>query len=910
MQHIYFNQKSFMLLMLIYYLILSQCHAYKHDSETSLGTYMTVAPESTDAPAGDEVQLQCELNLPPEKVEFHFRPQNSTINDRDRIIDIQKMTSYNITTKDRLSKLHVYVNQKTVGDYRCVAWFGASAHASTSAKLRLASISLEDRDTRKPLISLKIAPRNSIILRCGNVTSSPDPVWSYYKDDILLPTSNQVQSKYGGYILKNLTDKDSGIYSCSAMNTVAGTEIKLPQRYSITVTPTSRSAPSFLLEPLSSFAVKPGENVLLECSAVSNPVFKATWSRPDKNLNLNDDRISIMGYGLQINNVKMEDEGTYICRLDNGENSVKIHTIKLNILQMPEIQEGPKTSLTNESESLELQCHATGSPTPDIYWMINGENVQFDPLIKQEGAKLIISSVEKRHAGIVQCFARNEVGEVNEGALLQVNPKQIDGEGKPIPLGRMPHKSKSRNNNNRMHNGKRKNKGPNLPNIAKPNITRLNDEAVMVKWSVMQQTSMEGSLPIQFFKVQYILIPQEVQQRKNEDWITLSEDIPPHLRSYEIHNLKPDNHYKFRISAVYSNNDNKQSPIRRFHLKRIKQNSKNNLPIPTEIHIESISETEVKVKWSIPEAIHHQHYSFGGFYISYRPTTSADDYLVVSCEGSHKRHHNIKFLEPGTNYEFKIQSFSAMAASEFSSIVTGRTLRTTVPPYTTPPTIKSVKTDIKSQNPTSFLPLIIIGGCALLVLILILVFIALKKRRDIVNNQHEEQESKSNPNHIQVDSVTNGRRSPILRNNRHLNGILRINITPNPLTDEKNDVNALGIPIIPPTTHQQLPPLGPHRKTLERNIRNNHHNQMPNGIIESTKTMIDGDLGVSARSASIRRQPFINGSNNSINNSSPRIIRSHQRVQRSPMLTRTASKRRGDIEQSTASLNSVNSIEV
>jgi hypothetical protein len=195
----------------------------------------------------------------------------------------------------------------------------------------------------------------------------------------------------------------------------------------------------------------------------------------------------------------------------------------------------------------------------------------------------------------------------------------------------------------------------------------------MVKWSVLQQTSIEGSLPIQFFKVQYILIPQEVPQRKSDDWITLSEDIPPHLRSYEIHNLKPDNHYKFRISAVYSNNDNKQSPIRRFHLKRIKQSGKSNLPIPTDIHIEPASETEVKVKWSIPEAMPH-HYSFGGFYISYRPAISADDYLVVSCEGPHKRHHNIKFLEPGTVYEFKIQSFSAMAASEFSSIVTGRTL--------------------------------------------------------------------------------------------------------------------------------------------------------------------------------------------------------------------------------------------
>lgn len=137
--------------------------------------------------------------------------------------------------------------------------------------------------------------------------------------------------------------------------------------------------------------------------------------------------------------------------------------MKLNVLQMPDIIEAPRTSLTNESDRLELHCRASGSPAPEIYWMINGENTRFDSLVTSQGSRLVIRSVEKRHAGIVQCFARNEVGEVNEGALLQVNPKQIDGEGKPIPLG-MPQKSRSRNNN-RTPNERRKNKGRKLNGI-------------------------------------------------------------------------------------------------------------------------------------------------------------------------------------------------------------------------------------------------------------------------------------------------------------------------------------------------------------------------------------------------------------------------------------------------------------
>lgn len=158
---------------------------------------------------------------------------------------------------------------------------------------------------------------------------------------------------------------------------------------------------------------------------------------------------------------------------------------------------------------------------------------------------------------------------------------------------------------------------------------------------------------------------------ENEDWTTLNEDIPPHLRSYEIHNLKLHSHYKFRISAVYANNDNKQSPAQKFHLKRVEQSTKASLPVPTDVQVSPVSETEVAVRWSIPENYKN---NFGGFYISYRPTTSADEYSIVSAEGAHKRHVVVKHLEIGMNYEFKIQSFTALTASEFSAIVMGRTL--------------------------------------------------------------------------------------------------------------------------------------------------------------------------------------------------------------------------------------------
>lgn len=277
-----------------------------------------------------------------------------------------------------------------------------------------------------------------------------------HRNDELLPQENIIQSKNGGYILSNVTANDTGIYSCSAVNTVTSTEIRLAQRYSIIVAATPRSPPTFLLQQATEFSARPGDEIILECPGISNPVSKATWSRPDNSLDLSSDHMTIYGYGLHIRNVRIDDEGTYICRLDNGD--VKIHTMRLNVLQLPQIIETPRNSLTNESDRLELNCRAVGSPEPQIYWIINGEDTRFDPLISIQGTRLIISSVEKRHAGIVQCFARNEVGEVNEGALLQVNPKQIDGEGKPIPLG-IPHKTSRTKHSHRVTHERKRSKG-------------------------------------------------------------------------------------------------------------------------------------------------------------------------------------------------------------------------------------------------------------------------------------------------------------------------------------------------------------------------------------------------------------------------------------------------------------------
>ncbi|KXJ80447.1 hypothetical protein RP20_CCG024740 [Aedes albopictus] len=859
-------------------------------STKSLGVYMIRSPESTTAPAGDEVLFECELNLIPERLEWRFRPQDAA-GSRDDYVYLSR-NGHNVTTVEGNSKLHVYVNSKTIGEYQCVAWFGASAIASIPARLTLASISLESsissgsssssssgsnygssygslrssssslsdtphngRTDRVPSVMrrvmspiqqqhLKISPGNSIIIKCGDVVSNPPAIWSYYKDEMAIPT-NVPQLPTGGLILSQITPQDSGTYRCSAINSITGNELKMPQKTTILVEYTARSAPKAIYRP-QNVSVTPGATALLECPGVAYPVPRASWFRRDGQAL--GDRSQVLPYGLQLTEVTADDQGEYVCRLDNGVEPSLIHTVKLTVLEAPRIVEPPRSTLTNESESLELECIAKGSPTPDIYWMINGDYTKWDRLIKSNGSKLFIKSVEKKHAGIVQCFARNEVGEVSESNLLQVNPKQIPGGVETAPLGSVPTGPKGNEHNGKRPKGGKKHKHLVMIPPSRPNITRLSDESVMVRWSV---PSSDG-LPIQFFKVQYRMLGDPSRNIARTQWMTENEDIAPYTRSYEVNGLKSDHFYRFRIVAVYSNNDNKEGAASgKFHLQRGSQlGPKNHLLAPTLTRTESVSQHAIVLHWQFPQHLPHP---IDGFYVYYRPATTAGEYSKATVDTPTARHFKIDHLEPGTSYEFKLQSFTAAAASDFSSIWTGKTLK----PPTVAPVIPSVIAASEANDGTGEVPNYVymgVGGFVLVlggIVLLCCCCVACRKKR---GPGVDETDAKS---HIQVEqngfpgSVSNGGpRSHHHKSSR--NGIsARMNITPNPLAqdgDKHQQATATATTIINSNNpigqeHLMLASM-PHRRTLERSMRNLQHGQHVNGLDQQQKMMLEGDCGV------------------------------------------------------------------
>lgn len=280
----------------------------------------------------------------------------------------------------------------------------------------------------------------------------------FFRDDQSIP-STIPQLSMGALMLQKVTKYDSGTYWCKAINSITGVEVTSQQKTVVTVDYIPKGPPSLLYTPSDYVVVKPGTTAILECPGIANPVPRTSWSRSDWML-LSNNRTSVLGNALQILNVRSEDRGEYICQLDNDNHPSKTLKIRLDVLEAPRIENGPIDTLTDEGERLELECEANGFPKPTTYWLINGVDTRHDPMIRTAGTRLIIDSLEKKHAGIVQCFAKNDEGEICESKLLQVKPKSISGGmiGTQT-LGTIPHLSKNnRERNSKLNKGRKKHK--------------------------------------------------------------------------------------------------------------------------------------------------------------------------------------------------------------------------------------------------------------------------------------------------------------------------------------------------------------------------------------------------------------------------------------------------------------------
>ncbi|KAL1138634.1 hypothetical protein AAG570_008697, partial [Ranatra chinensis] len=764
-----------------------------------LGLRFVRSPEPIVVPLGDEVVFECTLNIPAERV--RWRHNGAYLNHEHSQPSKAASTSRHIVK---------FIDEKQEGDYQCVAWFGASALASIPAKLTMAKL---QPFLYQPLKQYTVSIGNTVAINCPPPVSTPPAFIQYYHNDRALPVSTNILPTTGTLLITNVTSKDAGVYTCSATNYITGLIINSPLKVTLMVVPPGeKEPPKFLTPPQASYTIQAGQNVTLECSGVGTPPPNVTWRRVSGSLP--KERVDWTTGALRLVDVKPSDQGQYVCELSNGVPPLAAHLITLSVQVPPVIIKGPNNSVVEEESDTELSCDVEGAPTPNITWLLNGDHVDNDSYISSKGNKLIISHIQKRHAGIYQCFATNPVGVAYSSAMLQVSPIQVTAH---VGLDILPESEEpefevkftdssemvnvmpsagrghGKKDHNRKNKGRRKDKKHKAVLIppSKPNVTRLSDTSVMVRWNVPYNTG----LPIEFFKVQY----QDLDAKGR--WMTSNEDIAPHIRSYEVDSLITNHHYKFRIAAVYSNGDNKLSRNSgRFFLQQGRGKYKTPLDPPHLTHSEALSPTSIQIHW---EYWNTALAPVDGFYVYYRATTNAGDYTKATVEGESARSFEITHLAPDTAYDIKLQSFTVGRASDFSRILTHKTMKE--PNATAAPVPEVIgmsgldRIETSSHSQLYFVLGAVTSGLTLLLTLAVAICICY--RRSIANDDQDGIEGCDKSRGVDT-GLTIQQLEPVTMNvyvhnnkanGRAGNGFVprAMNITNNPLADSEQDKNVM-----------------------------------------------------------------------------------------------------------------------
>ncbi|XP_070513486.1 interference hedgehog isoform X2 [Cardiocondyla obscurior] len=727
----------------------------EEDKIQELSMSFTRHPLPLAAPLNDDVNFECSLNIPAERFAWHHRPLGSNKWTPVFSSNVSGKTSRHVVNFD---------NESKAGDYRCVAFFGISGLASDPARLTLATV---QKFSDKNDVFIEVTEGNTVPITCPVPYSEPEAIVQFYKNGMLIENVDLVNGRT--MILKNVKLTDSGTYHCSVNNYITLVTFMSNHKTILTVHGNFTFQPPYLTkQPQTEYVVRRGKNVTLECFGAGYPVPRVTWSRLGSSLPLKSIKSS---FGLTLVHVQLSDRGEYDCVWSNEMRQIK-SAIILRVVELPRVTKQPSACKFHEGGKLQLSCDVTGEPEPVVEWLINGESLIPSKTQEMIGSTLLISEVEKKHAGIVQCVASNEYGSHSGYNLLQVQPKEhvVGGkiESKPDygPISR--HKHTRGGGRRRNKEGKKKGGAVILVPPDQPNVTRLSDVSVMVRWSVPENKG----LPIQFFKVQYREIGPKMNGKQTK-WMTANSEIPSHVRSFEVTDLQPDHTYRFRIAAVYSNNDNKLSPNSvRFHLNRDTGIESNKMPIPLLTNTEALGPHQVLLVWQNPD----RSAKIDGFYIYHRRSTTVSDYLKTTVEGKNASNMTISHLDPDTTYEFKVQSFSVDAGSEFSQILRQKTKKIVVEhPVQQVVAENKLKPNESNKNVSIHIILGGVFGASLILIALAFVARFLYKRVKCAQNQESQSEGKP---------ITNG---------RVMNGGVtdsKINITSNPLAglDTSEDI--------------------------------------------------------------------------------------------------------------------------
>ncbi|XP_043494172.1 Down syndrome cell adhesion molecule-like protein Dscam2 isoform X22 [Polistes fuscatus] len=261
---------------------------------------------------------------------------------------------------------------------------------------------------------------SSIVLTCP-AQGYPVPSFRWYKfiegssrrQPVQL--NDRVRQVSGTLIIREARVEDSGKYLCIVNNSVGGESVETV----LTVTAPLAAE----IEP-STQTIDFGRPATFTCNVRGNPIKTISWLKDGKPLGLEEPV-------LRIESVKKEDKGMYQCFVRNDQESAQA-TAELKLggrFEPPQIRQAFGEETLQPGPSMFLKCVASGNPTPEITWELDGKRLsntergQVGQYVTVNGdvvSHLNISSIHTNDGGLYKCIAASKVGSAEHSARLNV----------------------------------------------------------------------------------------------------------------------------------------------------------------------------------------------------------------------------------------------------------------------------------------------------------------------------------------------------------------------------------------------------------------------------------------------------------------------------------------------------------
>jgi len=414
---------------IIVVLSISGCLATQH--RRSGEPHLRILPSGRqEIRAGKNLVLTCRAQVP----NIELVKQLKWINPRGQDIPQDDRVYSEEQPGDAATALFIKkLSEEDAGEYRCTAVYASNQRLEARVDISVyIGITWEDAP-----ITQYASLDEDYKVRCV-VRANPPANIDWLKESLIISTGDQYVIESDGLLIKDVTKKNAGTFTCRARVPQTGELEERDIRLDV------QEPPSWIIKP-SDLRGAELDKVEFKCSALGSPPPKYTWVDKDgidatekEGWKLDETSGTLTAFQLE-----RKDEGEYTCIAENNAGRLQSQAY-LKVIVRPRVQELFNHTYPVGREAATLTCLASGDPLPKIVWRKWSRNEPFftggqpddERIIVEEStvhapyytegesfwrkSTIIIDGVRREDDGLYECQAENEGGRFYKSGHITV----------------------------------------------------------------------------------------------------------------------------------------------------------------------------------------------------------------------------------------------------------------------------------------------------------------------------------------------------------------------------------------------------------------------------------------------------------------------------------------------------------